>query len=377
MTAPVSVAAVRERARRTFERESAGWAATGDDSAELDLPLHPPTERAALADLDAARAWVESWRGAERSGGIQLSWTVRDWPRVGTQEIPERVVVRGAESIARLGGVAQEWSVLSQRLGLLRARVEMGDEAVAILRSQARAIAALDDGDFTRLLEVLTWLGENPVSGRRVRELPIRGIHSKWFEARRGLIEALHRASTGAAALGLHQSDPLLRARFLDETLAPGGLRDVTAPVGDLAGLPIAPERVFVFENLTTVLAMPDAAGAVVLDGGGRRVEFVARLPWAREVVYWGDLDSHGFAILNRLRVLGVSATSALMDSETLLAHRDQWVWDPAPNVEALGLLTPSENAALRLLGAEGNVRLEQERIPWQYALTHLGVPFG
>lgn len=373
MTAPVSVAAVRERARRLFQREGPGWAATGDHSAVLDVPLHPPTERAALTDLEAARAWVDSWRATERSGGIQVSWAARNWARVGSQDVPERVVLRGAGPIARMGGVAREWSVLDDRLSTLRAQAGDSEQAVAVLRSQARAVAGLDDADFTRLLEVLAWLRENPVSGRRVRELPIRGIHSKWFEVRRGLIEALHRASTGATGLGLHQPDPLLRVRFLDQSLSPGGLRDVSAPVGDLAALPLDPGRVFVFENLTTVLAMPDVPGAVVLDGGGRRVEFVARIPWAQEVVYWGDLDSHGFAILNRLRLLGVSSTSALMDSETLLAHRDQWVPDPQPNVEALGLLTPGEQATLRLLGAEGNIRLEQERIPWEYALAHLG----
>ena len=81
-----------------------------------------------------------------------------------------------------------------------------------------------------------------------------------------------------------------------------------------LRRLPIQPERVFVFENLATVLAMPDVPGAIAVHGGGHRVDLVARLPWAQRVTYWGDLDSHGFAILNRLRARGVDATSALMD---------------------------------------------------------------
>ena len=37
-------------------------------------------------------------------------------------------------------------------------------------------------------------------------------------------------------------------------------------------------------------------------------------------------------------------------------------------------LLTPDERAALQSLSAEGNIRLEQERIPWSYALARLGV---
>jgi len=42
--------------------------------------------------------------------------------------------------------------------------------------------------------------------------------------------------------------------------------------------------------------------------------------------------------------------------------------WDNLP------LLTDAEQATLRLLGSEGNVRLEQERIPWDYALARLGI---
>lgn len=160
--------------------------------------------------------------------------------------------------------------------------------------------------------------------------------------------------------------------RVLDPTLAVGGLTDVSAPVSDLAKLDLRPERIFVFENLATVLAMPPVAGAVVLHGGGHRVEPVAHLPWARTVTYWGDLDSHGFAILHRLRAHGVTATSILMDTDTLLAHQDMWGSDAEPNVSVLSLLTPDESSTLRILSSAGNVRLEQERIPWDYAIEAL-----
>jgi hypothetical protein len=55
-----------------------------------------------------------------------------------------------------------------------------------------------------------------------------------------------------------------------------------------------------------------------------------------------------------------------LMDRATLLAHRDQWVTEPAPSVVALDQLDPDEAAAYRDLvtGALGeSVRLEQERV--------------
>ncbi len=377
---PVTVAELRARARRLVDRDGRTWAATGDHSALLEVPLHPPTERAALDDLDAARAWVATWRQAGESTEIELSWAKRNWSRVGTQEVPERALVRGAAAIARVARLHAEWALLRDRLDVLRGMSAVGVDADAdadslrVLRSNARAVAALDGPDFQRLVDVLGWLGENPASGRRVRELPIRGIDSKWIESRRGLVEALHRIVTGPTGLGLRESDPLIRIRFLDPDLAPDGLCDVSSPVGELAQFPLRPDRVFVFENLATLLAMPPVRGAVVVDGGGHRVDLVAKLPWAHTVTYWGDLDSHGFAILNRLRSRGVAATSALMDIETLLAHRDLWGVDGNPDTGRPSFLEPDEQAVLRRLGAEGNVRLEQERIPWSFALDRLGL---
>lgn len=374
MRAAVTPAELRARATKLVARDARSWAATGTEDPVLEIPLHPPTERDVLADLDAARDWVAAWHRADRDADIEIVWAVRDWPRVGSQTVPERARVRGADAIARVAGAEVAWLLLAARLGALRGVVGSGGDATAALRSNARVVAALDDADFERLVHVLDWLRQHPVSGMRVRELPIRGIHTKWIEARRGLVETLHRVGTGASGLGLHESMPLVRMRFLDPGPSPVGLTDVTAPVDDLARLRFTPDRVFVFENLATVLAMPPATGAVVVHGGGHRVDLIARLPWARTVTYWGDLDSHGFAILHQLRAAGVRATSILMDAETLLAHRDLWVEDPRPNTGVFGRLTPAESRTLQLLSAQGNVRLEQERIPWDYALERLEV---
>lgn len=370
MTTPVTVSEARDRARRLFDRDAREWAASGRDDVVLDLPLHPPTERAALGDLPAARDWVDQWQRCELSEAVVVAWRTRTWARVGSQAVPERLRVEGPAAIASFAGRDAVWTRLSARLHALRDLVGAG--SVATIRSHARDIDALSDADFARLSDVVKWLGAHPVSGRRVRELPIRGIDTKWIDRRRSLLEALHRAGTGSSGLGLHEPDPLVRMRCLDPALAVGGLSDVSAPVGELSMLDMQPERVFVFENLATVLAMPHTDGAVVLHGGGHRVEPIARLPWARTVTYWGDLDSHGFAILHRLRAHGVRATSVLMDTDTLLEHRDMWGSDPDPNVSVLSGLTTDENATLRLLSSAGNVRLEQERIPWDYALAAL-----
>jgi len=83
-------------------------------------------------------------------------------------------------------------------------------------------------------------------------------------------------------------------------------------------------------------------------------------------VEYWGDIDTHGFAILNRLRHRFSRARSILMDRGTLLAHQSQWVTEATPTRAALGLLTPAERELYADLvdGTFGPaIRLERERI--------------
>ena len=76
----------------------------------------------------------------------------------------------------------------------------------------------------------------------------------------------------------------------------------------------------------------------VVIWGKGFEVDRVGRLPWLAdvEVVYWGDIDTHGFAILDRLRAWLPQTRSVLMDRETLLAHRDRWGTEDRPATSAL-----------------------------------------
>ena len=106
----------------------------------------------------------------------------------------------------------------------------------------------------------------------------------------------------------------------------------------------------------------------------GYGVDVLGRLPWITKAhcVYWGDLDTHGFAILNRARSYLPELKSVLMDEETLCSHHDLWVEEKDPHsAEILPLLTDPEQVvyqAIKLNTWGQNVRLEQERIAWRFA---------
>ncbi len=126
-----------------------------------------------------------------------------------------------------------------------------------------------------------------------------------------------------------------------------------------------------------TYLAFPTLPGSVVVFGSGFALGGVRNLPWmdAKEVVYWGDLDTHGFEILDRLRARFPTVQSMLMDEATLLAHRGQWVEEPSPTQRTLAHLTKLEATLYRDLVEDRfgtNVRLEQERV--RYSLVKLSL---
>jgi hypothetical protein len=226
------------------------------------------------------------------------------------------------------------------------------------------------------------------------RQIDVPGVHSKFIESRRRLLgelldlvlpaEAVDAQALGAQGFeqryGLLAKPALVRFRILDPRLRVAGLDDVSTPAAQFARLDFAVSRVFITENEINGLAFPDTPDSLVVFGLGYGVERLAQVPWLRDksVFYWGDLDTHGFAILDSLRGVLPGACSFLMDRETLLAHQSLWVEEPEPTHKPLDRLTPGEQALYQDLCADRlgpRVRLEQERISFghlQRALVRL-----
>jgi len=130
----------------------------------------------------------------------------------------------------------------------------------------------------------------------------------------------------------------------------------------------IAVARVFITENEINGLAFPDVAESIVIFGLGYGLDRLSDIRWlkGRPLHYWGDIDTHGFAMLDRVRAIFPAAESFLMDRETLCEHSHFWVRETAPYAGELGRLNKAEQALyddIRFHRLGDQVRLEQERI--------------
>lgn len=101
-------------------------------------------------------------------------------------------------------------------------------------------------------------------------------------------------------------------------------------------------------------------------------IERLAGISWLARarLTYWGDVDTHGFAILDRLRAHYPKARSLLMDEATLEAHLALAVTEPTLTRAALTRLTVEEDEVYRGLIAHrwgDRLRLEQERLSWKW----------
>lgn len=371
--------------RRRFDRQHREWLGAGAASQgwPLDIPLGLPSEQAALAQPDATRAWVRAWQEWHGEGSVH--WTERRWRTLGTQRLPELLRLDSPRQLAWWNGAAERWDRAVLRHAQLVRRWPVLSPR---LGPAFDALADYSESDFERLVAALTWFEAHPRSGLYLRQVPVAGLDTKWIEARQslvgGLVAALQGLDAGGvdfhAVCGLLRLPGLVRLRMLDPELRRqvGGLGDLSAPVADLARLALTPAHVVIVENLQTGLALDDMPGTVVFMAMGYGADQLGCLPWVAgaDCLYWGDLDTHGFAILHRARSVLPALRSFLMDEHTLLQHR--LLWNEEPNqhpAQVLDRLVAGEAAVYRGLKEHTwgpSIRLEQERLPMDWVQGEL-----
>ncbi|QEZ45254.1 DUF3322 domain-containing protein [Cupriavidus oxalaticus] len=260
-----------------------------------------------------------------------------------------------------------------------------------------RPLRALELHDaWERLLAIVGWLQRHPRPGVYLRQVDLPGVHTKFIEAHRGVLAELLDLALQPGAIapqhsGIHQftarygflDKPLrIRFRILDRNnrTLPGNAptHDVTLDADSFAALEPGVSRVFITENETNFLAFPEVPAGLVIFGAGYGFSLLAGARWLSDcrLCYWGDIDTHGFAILSQLRGVFGHAESLLMDRETLMAFEAQWGLEDSQTLRELPGLSAAEQALyddLRDNRIRKNLRLEQERIGFDWVRAAVG----
>jgi hypothetical protein len=296
----------------------------------LELRLRGPDTRACSECFDEVRQWI---RELASEGLYQIDWVEFNHRVLGRNRIPARIHVSSARDAFKLLGKTDE----AERFrALCESTLEILPELSTWL--SRRPLVALENADdWKSIMAVLQWFRGHLRSGLYLRQLDIPGVDTKFIEARRVLLTELLNIVLPAEALGTTAVGPQdfeqrfglvskrlqIRFRILDRRFSIQGLTDLAVPANEFAALDLPVERVFITENEINGLAFPSVPASLVIFGLGYGLERLAEVWWLRQrtLHYWGDLDTYGFHILDRLRSNFPTARSLLMDRATLLEH--------------------------------------------------------
>jgi hypothetical protein len=351
----------------------------------LRLPFKGPTSSEIGKHFHEVRDWIAQLSAAE--GHYRIAWRSVNHRLLGQNDLPAEIWIDTLEDALAMIGRQKEGRRFSALLALTRERrPELMDW---LGRRPLRALELADD--WPRLLDIVDWVCSNPRPGIYLRQVDIVGVHSKFIENHRvtlaellGLAlpaEAVDDAFSGRSGFcrryGFCDKPVRIRFRVLDRKMAPfatGTDQDITVTAQTFAKLDLPAKQIFITENEINFLAFPEADKTVVVFGAGYGFDMLSQARWLNDrlIFYWGDIDTHGFAILDQLRAHFPRVRSFLMDRETLMSHRPFWGIEPRPEARELPRLTPEESELfddLRFDRLAKHLRLEQERIGFKWVL--------
>lgn len=360
---------------------------TGHARFPLRLSLKSPGSVDISDHFDAVRAWVAE---LDAMNCVRIEWQVVRHRVQGAQKLPACAWVETLEYALIWLGKRREWDRFSAQVASTR---QTHPDVLPWLEKRPLQALALS-AEWPRLLDVVAWRVAHPRPGIYLRQVDLPGVHSKFIEAHRSVLaelfdlalpaDSVDNSKTGAgqfaARYGFLEKPTRIRLRVLDPALqaVPGvTCPDLTLDADSFSRLDLAVRRVFITENETNFLAFPPVRDAIVVFGAGYGWEALARSQWLNScsIHYWGDIDTHGFGILNQLRGHFAHVESFLMDRATLDAHATVWGHEDKPLLADLHRLGADEKALyddLRDNRIRTGLRLEQEHIDFHWLAQRL-----
>jgi len=351
---------------------------TGEALFPRRLVLKVPSSSEMADRFDEIRTWIGEIRTMPHCRVEMRAFNHRVF---GANAVPREVWIDAVEDALALIGKQRE---VTRFTALIEATCKNQPRLLDWLVKRPLRAMELSD-EWGQLMEIVAWVQNHPCPGVYLRQVDIPGIHSKFIEANRGVLiellnavlapEVINSSASGvsqfAKLYGFRDKPARIRFRVLDPEylLLPGCLaQDITLDVENFARLDSKVSRVFITENEINFLAFPQVKDSLVIFGAGYGFEMLRKAEWLSRcrIHYWGDIDTHGFAMLDQLRSQLEHVESFLMDRNTLLTFEPLWGEEEKQTLRDLPRLDPEERALyddLRDNRIRKNLRLEQERI--------------
>ena len=346
------------------------------------LTLKRPTSAEMAEQFTAVRRWAAELRkkGKDKCG-YRLVYKEINHRSLGANSVPAEAWIDSPEKCFTLLSKKQEAESFA---AVISETAERQPELLHWL--ERRPLKALKLAtDWSLLLDIVAWLQNTPRPDIYLRQVDIPGVHSKFIEKHRAVLSELFDLALSAQAVlpgakgisgfcrryGFRDKPVRVRFRILDPQIALlpiGSDQDITVSKENFVHLDLPVKRVFITENEINFLVFPALPESMVIFGAGYGFEMLSEASWLNncQIYYWGDIDTHGFAILDQLRHQFPHCQSLLMDSKTLMAYQKFWGKEPQQEQRELPALTSREAQLyddLRFNRVGHNLRLEQERI--------------
>jgi hypothetical protein len=366
----------------------------GENLFPLEIPFRKVGGRLVSQQFRQIRDWLEVLRNgskAVRGFGYSVIYKTVSHRQLGEQLLPGRIFVETETDFLKLTGRTAAFERFVKLVEEVREQVP---ELVQFIEAKPMRVVN-EQADWQTIMAVCRYFLANPRPNLYLRQLDIAGVDTKFVEQNKMLLHDIFERILPPEAIdasvasiryngferryGLKFDEPSIRFRIMDESLAIAGLRDLCLPLSEFAKVGQGVQKVFILENKITGLSFPEHPKSLVVFGLGYGVQVLSAATWLHEVdiIYWGDIDTHGFAILSRLRTIFPHTRSFLMEMQTLTSCKTLWGAELPDKrfVERLTNLTPAEQEVYRVLLDNRfgeNVRLEQERIPFSLLKARL-----
>lgn len=382
---------IRAEINALYKNKVIGWLSDSIKSKTPADPVRiylgaPTTDEQVISNKDEFIRFCADWHKELTAG--KVDFIEKTYPDIGVIEVPIHLVFNKIDEIATWAGHLVEYHSAENRLKQIQIELpDLIDSAV----ENIHLLTTLDDSDFMRFVYVCRWLCKNKNSGALIRQIPVRGVDTEWFESHRFIILSflgryldLNPMRRDVLQLGLVPPAQVLRVVFLDNVLRSkvGGIRDLGISIKDLSKLDIKPRKVLFFDDLATALSIPDMPGVVIIVLPSN-IGDVCSIPWVShsQCTYVSGVEMRSFAVINNIRVHLPNTDTLFLNKECLSENKDLMSFDDIEiqELNSSMALTVSESMLYNMLAAGvfgRKARLPQERIPLNQIYDLLGIEY-